>query len=201
MKVTINNQTFDLNPKQVATLRIALGINEKQLCDIAIGDTFKIADIEFIKFTEENGVACAVAKDILFNTKFDDKSNNFANSSLLKRLEKDVLTKVENEIGSDNVLEFETDLISLDGLDDYGVMKSKISLPTFDFYRKHVKIFDRYKINNWWWLSTPDSTPTHSVYASVRVVYYGGTLDTYYCSSGSGVRPFLTFKSSISVSY
>lgn len=198
--VTFGTETFHLTAEQVEKMKKALGLDGKKLSEIAIGETFKIADMEFIKFTEENGVAQIVAKNILFNAKFDDGSNNFSKSSLLKKLNKEVLQKVENAVGSDNVVEFETDLTSLDGLDDYGVMKSKISLPTFDFYRKHVKIFDKYNPGKWWWLSTPDSTPTHGTHCAVRCVDGVGALDGSGCSHDCGVRPFLTLKSNIFVS-
>ena len=198
--INLNGQTFNLTPDQVDKLQKALGINGKKLSYVAIGDTFKVADIEFIKVAEENGVVAAVTKDVLFNKQFDDDTNNFAKSSLLKYLQKEILPKIEAAIGANNVVEFETDLTSLDGLDNYGTMKSKISLPTFDFYRKHVKIFDKHKVNKSWWLSTADSTPAHAIQHWVRSVYGDGTLnaDTYYYALG--VRPVCHFVSSIFVS-
>ena len=200
MTITINNQTFELTNEQVDKLKKALNLNDKQLSDVAIGDTFKVADIEFIKFAEEDGVVTAVAKDILFGEKFDGADNNFATSKLLAQLQYNVLPKIEAAVGADNVLEFETDLTSLDGLDDYGVMKSKISLPTFDFYRKNVKLFDKHKVKNWWWLSTPDSTTTHSWDTAVRIVGDDGTLYSCNCISNYGVRPVCHFVSSIFIS-
>lgn len=198
--INLNGQTFSITPEQVDKLQKALGINGKHLSDVAIGDTFKVADIEFIKFEEENGVVTAVAKDILCSKVFDDDTNNFAKSSLLQYLTNKILPKIETAVGANNVLEFETDLISLDGLDDYGTMRSKISLPTFDFYRKHVKIFDKHKVNNNWWLSTPDSTPAHGIKYWVRVVNFVGLLYDSICHYDYGVRPVCHFVSSIFVS-
>lgn len=200
MTITINNQTFELTNEQVDKLKKALNLNDKQLSDVAIGDTFKVADIEFIKFAEEDGVVTAVAKDILFSEKFDGADNNFATSKLLAQLQYNVLPKIEAAVGADNVLEFETDLTSLDGLDDYGVMKSKISLPTFDFYRKNVKLFDKHKVKNWWWLSTPDSTTTHSWNTAVRIVDGDGALGNSRCNYSGGARPVCHFVSSIFIS-
>lgn len=198
--INLNGQTFSLIPEQLDKLQNALGINGKRLSDVAIGDTFRVADIEFIKFDEKNGVVTAVAKDVLCSKVFDDDANNFAKSSLLKYLTNEILPKIETAVGANNVLEFETDLVSLDGLDDYGTMRSKISLPTFDFYRKHVKIFDKHKVNNYWWLSTPDSTPAHEVKYWVRVVSVGGVLYNDDCSYCGGVRPVCHFVSSIFIS-
>ena len=192
MTITINNQKFDLTNEQVNTLKKALNLDGKQLADVAIGDTFKIADIEFIHF----GDGVAVTKDILFNAIFDNNTNNFAKSSLLCKLEKEVLSKIKKEIGAENVLEFETDLWALDGTDEYGKMKSKISLPTLDFYRANRKIFSKHHIGKWWWLATPDSTSN----SFVRCVYGGGALSYSYCHDDGGVRPFLIFRSNIFVS-
>lgn len=200
MTITINNQTFDLTDEQVTKLKKALNLNGKQLSEVAIGDTFKVADIEFIKFAEGDGAVVAVTKGILFSATFDSNNNNFATSSLLKRLQTEVLPKIEAATGADNMLEFETDLLSMDGLDDYGTVKSKISLPTFDFYRKHVRIFDKYKVNKWWWTCTPESTPTHGWATCVRIVCDDGSLDSGLCDCVNGVRPFCIFKSSIFVS-
>lgn len=171
-----------------------------KLSDIKTGETFKIAGIEFIKFSEEDGAVTVVAKDVLFDSAFGS-NNNFAQSEILKKLQAEVLPKIEAEVGAENVLEFETDLFSLDGSDVYGKIKTKISLPTLDFYRQNVKIFDKYKPNRWWWLSTPDSTEEHSNDSWILCVSPRGRINIdYFHDSGSGVRPFLKFVSSISVS-
>lgn len=172
----------------------------KTLHEIEIGKTFKIGGIEFVKFQDKDGTTAAVTKDILFSSAFGI-NNNFAQSKVLERLQKEILPKIEDEVGADNIIEFETDLLSLDGSDKHGKVKSKISLPTFDFYREHVKIFDQYKVDEWWWTSTPDTTSEHYndhwiVCVSPRgYVSYGN-----YHDDGIGVRPFCIFNSSISVS-
>ena len=135
-------------------------MKEIKLSEIKTGEIFKVGDFEFIKFAEENGEVTAVAKDILFRSEFG-KNNNLAGSTIIERLEKEVLLKIAEAIGEENIIEHEVDLTSLDGLKTYGSMKSKISIPTFDFYRANVEIFDKYKIDRWWWLATPDTTPEH----------------------------------------
>ena len=155
-------------------------------------NTFNIGGIEFIKVTEENGEVSAVAKDIVFRSEFG-KNNNFAKSGILKKLNKEILPKITDAIGEENILEHEVDLTSLDGLKTYGSIKSKISIPTFDFYRANVDVFDKHKVDTWWWLATPDTTPEHLNDTWCRCVApdYG---------NNSGVRPFLKFVSSIFVS-
>ena len=100
----------------------------------------------------------------------------------------------------ENIIEHEIDLTSLDGLKTYGSIKSRISIPTFDFYRTNVEVFDKYKGNMWWWLATPDTTPEHLDDMWCRCVSPSGDIVNYDFNYDGGVRPFLKFVSSIFVS-
>lgn len=98
---------------------------------------FEIAGMEFIKFPSANGRTPILARDVLFDSVFGN-NNNLAESDttetgILRRMSSEILPLIENAIGSDNVLVFDTDLTSLDGLKDYGTLYSKISLPNVDF--------------------------------------------------------------------
>ena len=170
-----------------------------KLEEIQNGELFKIGRFEFIKFSNADGKTVAVSKDTVFNSCFGN-DNNFANSRILDRLQKEILPEIEEIVGAENVLEFETNLLSLDGSSKHGTLKSKISLPTFDFYRQNVRIFDRYKLNEWWWTSTPDSTVEHINDYWIVCVSPFGCIDGNFCNYYFGVRPFLIFLSSIFVS-
>ena len=171
--------------------------NEKVIASqIADGETFVVAGIEFIKFPEQDGKFVAVAKGSLGDKIFDNNGNDFSKSSLLKYLETEILPKIEADVGAENVLEFETNLFSLDGHRKYGKMESKIGLPTFDFYRENREIFDRHPLDDWWWLSTPNGEMCW-----VACVAPSGFVRSNFCSYiYYGVRPFLLFSSSIFVS-
>lgn len=161
------------------------------------GDTFKVAGIEFIKFPDKDGMTPVVAKDILFNSAFGD-NNDLRSSKVLKRLKEEVLPKICMVVGEENVCTFPTDLTAWDGLKPYGVMEDKISLPTMDFYRENVEIFDKYPVNNWWWLATPDTAQPHGAPTWILCVSPSGDIGgDDYGYSDSGVRPVLYFKSSI----
>lgn len=169
------------------------------LSNVKNGEIFSIAGIDFIKFSDKNGITTAVVKGNLGNYRFGD-NNNFAESNIKKMLEEDFLPKIEAEIGAENIVEHEVNLLSLDGSDKWGKVNCKVSLPTFDFYRQNVKIFDKYKLNNWWWTVTPDSTGEH--YNDNWLVCGSpcGRIDGDGCINYSfGVRPFFTFLSSISI--
>ena len=174
--------------------------NTKPLNTIPVGGIFKIGEVEFIKFSEDNGRATIVCKDILFNLQFG-ANNDFSKSYILKKLTAEILPIIESAVGSENVIEFETDLMSLDGSSKHGIVKSKISLPTFDFYRKNRAIFEKHKIDEWWWLATPDSTSEYNNDRWIVCVAPSGIIFSgIYCGSRDGVRPFCILNSNIFVS-
>ena len=158
-------------------------------------DIFKIAGMEFIKMREENGAIIAVAKKRVFSSIFGE-NNNFSTSQIISRLESEILPKIIEAVGQENILDFETDLLSLDGTDDYGKINSKISIPTLDFFRANKKIFDKHGYDGWMWLSTPDSTNN----SWTLCVSSSGDFNDDDCYDYCGVRPSLRFSSLIFVS-
>lgn len=158
--------------------------------------TFTVAGIEFIKFPAEGDRIPVMAKDILFRSRFGS-NNDLRNSIVHQKMEADVLPKIIEAIGEENVLTFKTDLTTEDGLKPYGEMESKISLPTLDFYRANVATFDKHKVNEWFWLATPESAQPHCDPDWTLCVAPSGYVCSVNCFSDNGVRPFLYFHSSI----
>lgn len=161
-----------------------------------VGEIFEIAGMEFIKFPAVNGKVPAVMKDIAFRSTFGD-NNDLRESPILKKLETDILPKIIEAIGEENVCTVHTDLTTLCGLKTYGVMESKISLPTLVFYRANVEIFDKYPASAWWWLATPESNKPHGSANWTLCVSPSGHVSYDYFRNHYGVRPFLLFESSI----
>ena len=161
------------------------------------GETFKIGDMEFIRFADTPAGTPVVLKDIAFRSRFGD-NNDFRNSVILKKLQEEFLPKIIEAVGDENICEFETDLITLDGLKPYGTMKSRISLPTMDFYRANADAFSKYKSDRYWWLATPESAmPNESPYWILCVTPSGFINFGIYYGDRIGVRPFCILKSSI----
>ena len=160
------------------------------------GETFKIGDMEFIKFPSENGMTPVVMKDIAFTSRFGD-SNDLNESIVLVRMKEKILPKIIDVVGEENLCSIKTDLTAFDGLKPYEDMESLISLPTLDFYRANVAIFDRYNPKAWWWLATPHSAQPHYDPWWVRCVAPSGNVGHGGYDYGRGVRPFLIFNSSI----
>lgn len=160
------------------------------------GDIFEVGGIQFIRFPSVNGKTPAVTKEALFTSRFGS-NNDLRKSDVLKKLEADFLPKIIDAVGEESLHTIHTDLTTLDGLKPYGEMESLVSLTTLDFYRKHVDIFDRYKVNRWWYLATPESAEPHRGSHWVLCVSPSGFIDNDNCYHGRGVRPVLLFDSSI----
>lgn len=161
------------------------------------GETFRIAGMEFIKFPATKEGTPVLMRDVAFTSRFGS-SNDLRTSNVLKRLQEEFLPRIIEAVGEENVLSFQTDLTTLDGLKPYEALESKISLHTFDFYRANVEIFDKYPVDEYCWTATPDSAKPH--YDPVWVVCVspaGCVFNDCYRYYYGGVRPFLILNSSI----
>lgn len=126
---------------------------------------------------------------------FDSYSNNWISSKLRKELNTRFLKKITDELGEDAVIEFDRDLLSLDGQTEYGHCKDKISILTVDEYRKYRKFLPN--LDEWWWLLTPWSTPANDYSTAITVVSPSGCISYSYYDYEIGVRPVCIFSSSI----
>lgn len=161
--------------------------------NIGIGDTFELAGFTWmILDINEKGYYCLASG--IEDREFDEDSNDWKSSSLRKYLNGEYLKKICDSVGSENIVSFERDLISLDGRNNYGTCEDKVSLLTFDEYRKYREVV---KLNGYWWLLTPWGVKRDGYESSVSVVFPSGLIVNYYCNINVGVRPFCIFDSSI----
>lgn len=126
---------------------------------------------------------------------FDSTSNNWITSKLRNELNARFLKKITDELGKDAVIEFDRDLLSMDGQTEYGHCKDKISFLTVDEYRKYRKLLPN--MDKWWWLLTPWSTPVNDFSTTITVVSPSGLVYDDDFSNAYGVRPVCIFSSSI----
>lgn len=92
-------------------------------------------------------------------------------------------------------IEFDRDLLSMDGQTEYGHCKDKISILTVDEYRKYRKLLPN--MPKWWWLITPWSTPVNDYNSTLAVVSPSGFVLNYDYDFSLGVRPVCICSSSI----
>lgn len=190
----LQNQIDELK-KEIKILKA--NNTKKLLAELSVGDEFQLARItwKILDITNEGYMCLAEPMD---NKRFDFDDNNWKTSDLRSYLNKEFLKKIEEEIGIGNVLEFERNLLSLDGQTEYGTCIDKVSLLTVDEYRKYRKYIPN--ANKWWWLISPWSTPCNGYSGAVTVVSSSGYFDCDYCNNDNGVRPFCILNSNIFVS-
>ena len=123
------------------------------------------------------------------------KNNNYAESYIREKLNNGELAKKLKDEFEDRLVPITTNLLSLDGLDDYRKVEGDIlAIPTFDLYRECRKSIP--KAEDLWWLATPTSTPSGWSSFGIQCVNYTGLVDhDHYNHHPRGVRPFFILKS------
>lgn len=161
---------------------------------LKIGDTFELAELTWkILDKTDKGIVC-LAERIKDSFNFG-LNNDWKESSLRKYLNKDFYENLVDEIGEDHVVTFERDLISLDGQKEYGKCEDKVSIISFDEYRKYRELIPNAEY--WWWTLTPDSTKCNGDTSWIRIVSPSGDFNVNGCNGSRGVRPLCIFSSSL----
>lgn len=165
--------------------------------NLKAGDIFKDRDGEeyILLYFLSNGDAAVLKKDSLNKMKFGN-NNNYNGCDIDKYLCGEYLSELERKFGKNNIVEHEVDLLSLDGEDDYGKITRKVSILTLDEYRHNKKAIKNY-INEWFWLCTPNSTPSGCGSDYVRSVDSVGRVNCGWYNDCGAVRPRFVLSSSI----
>lgn len=195
--IVLDGVTYDLVRRE-ATKEDASG--KVKLADIPVGETFKLGKHEFIVLEHSKDTTAVILKELLIEGKQFGSNNNFDGSYVDKACQK-FAEEISGIVGAENLVEHTVDLISDDGLKDYGKVRRKMSLLTAELYRRYVYILDKFNPKKWWWLVTAYSTKTHGDATWVKCVSPSGRIGNYGCGYFIiGVRPFCILNSSIFVS-
>lgn len=122
-------------------------------------------------------------------------NNNYAESNVRKYLKECELAKDIKDKYGNSIVPFENNLLSMDGFDDYDVVKDDVlSIPNFDLFRKCGNRLPL--IDCPYWLSTPNQTPSRKDSSYVQIVNSIGYVLYDDCNwSDRGVRPFFITES------
>lgn len=167
--------------------------NSKRKIDVEpkAGNQFELAGLKW-KIIDVLDSGCMCLAERSGSMRFDPDINDWRISELRQHLNDDLLRKLENEIGEENIIKFERDLLSVDGQNQYRACKDKVSLLTLDEYRKYRSMIPNEEY--YWWLLTPWSTPCNEYYKWTTVVLPSGCVSYLDCNGGSrGVRPVCIF--------
>ena len=153
---------------------------------------FMICGQPCTKLKEEDGNTYYHTCNPLFSAEYGD-NNNYAESKVREELlDCGFVKNLQKEYGG-SLVPVTMNLISLDGLKDYGVVTDIIGIPDLDLYREcreNVFVGDK-----WYWLSTPNSTPSGVGSSYVQFVFGVGYVVWYGCFCSGSVRPFFILKS------
>lgn len=195
----LDDKKIELTEKQLKEIKDSF-VKKRRLGDVPAGDIVGIGSYEFIVLDHIDGKARLLMKDLYKEDVKFGPDNNYKNSDV-KKICDEFAKELEDLVGSDNIISHKVDLTSLDGLRTYDACYAKCSLMTFDMARSYVDILDRYKLDQYWWLCTPWSTPEHGHSSTVCIVSPSGIFFNYgYSYYYDGVRPFCILKSDIFVS-
>ena len=203
----IANVTVEMNgeKKEFVSLSAAVEWVAKQaskknitIDTLADGAVFEYGGVEWIKLGAAYGGFLCLSKDVLFKRAIndidgDENKSNWAKAPLRTYLNSIFRADLINKGASPNdLIEFERDLTTDDGMTDYGTCKDYISMLTCDEYRKFRKYIP--VCGKWFWTITADSL-LYS-YTSRYVSSVGSLTYTHSYYGNGGVRPLLTLKSS-----
>lgn len=131
--------------------------------------------------------------DILKKSEFG-KTNNYAESYIRNDLVNSELAEdLKKEFG-DKLVPISLDLTSIDGFKDYSTIEGDIlAIPNIQLLMKYGESIPL--IDNWYWLATPNQTPTRKDSRYVQFVDSYGRVDYGGCGYDEGVRPFFILQS------
>ena len=179
-------EALELGAEKTKEKKIPLGLKA--------GDKFDLAETNWtILDIKEEGYLCLA--DSIGEMEFDTESNNWISSQLREYLNTEFAEKISDEIGEENIVQFNRDLMSLDGQTEYGTCKDLVSLLTVDEYREYRKFIPN--TDDWWWLASPWSTPCNDDNTWEAVVSPSGNFNYYGYYRNNGVRPVCIFSSAI----
>ena len=121
-----------------------------KLSEVPRGTRFTIGEYRFIKLDDIDNAAVVISCEPFLNSAFGE-TQDFGRSDILPKLISDVLPIMEELVGAENVLEFETDLKAHDNPNKYLNITSKVSIPT---YKEYQDYYLSNKIHSTFWLCT-----------------------------------------------
>lgn len=200
--------TLEMVRNLVAKLEAEEKAKKVQLKDLKPGETFMIGEHEFIVLEQIWGIGgrdfdatSVVSKDFMLeNVAFDSEARNYRASVLKEKIEEKVLPIIEEEVGSENIVEIPCDLRSVCGDNEFGMFTSKVRPMTFDEVRKYHEFIQNKDLDDWWWTCTPWGSDKNGNTRVITAVSPDGDIFNLNCGGNCGVRPFCILKSDIFVS-
>lgn len=169
---------------------------KKQLSELKPGDIFKDKEgTEYIVCDDLGESTLVIRKDLLEIDMRFGKTNDWRKSEIRKYLNDTYYSKLKDLFGENAIRKIHTNLVSLDGWDDYGSCDDMVAMVTAMDYMKYHKYIGN--CNRSYWMLTPNSMLTTE---NVQVVFSDGRTSYGGCDWDRSVRPFFILQSDIFVS-
>lgn len=189
--------------KSGAEIKEEITVKQITLEQVRKGERFVLNGVAFIKLDEDREASFVVSEDVVlkgiaFDTQEREDRNNYMCSGIQEGLDE---WASEHEEIYEAALERPIDLLSMDGMTDYGKPEVSVRMLTVDEYRKYRALIPL--TDEVYWLATAYSTPSsprsdtsyaYCVFAS------GALLNSNVDYPVFAARPAFYLKSSIFVS-
>lgn len=170
-----------------------------ELSTVAPGGVIDLGEDEFVVLDHDEGGTLVISKELMEEDVKFGENTDFNGSNVQHVLYKDILPKMEDVVGSENILPQTIKLTTIDNQNVYEDVTGKIRLLTFDEARKYNLLIVNEDLGDYWWLMTPWTSKDRWEYP-VAVVSPGGSIGVGRYNISRGVRPVLYLKSNIFVS-
>lgn len=196
--IQLNGKKIEIPEDKLQEIKNVLVVKEKfWIEEKENGETIAhVGEYEFLVLDQYDDEIVLILKELLVESTMFGSNNDYRGSNV-QRICREFSDKIEKIVGAENIVEHTVDLTSDDGLSDYGKIKEKVSVLTAELYRKYVYELDLNRLQKYYWLATPYSTPRHDGEAWVKCVSPRGDFSDGYYRNDNGVRPFLILKSHI----
>ena len=189
--------------KSGAEIKEEITVKQITLEQVRKGERFVLDGVAFVKLDEDRESSFVVSEDVVlkgiaFDTQEREDRNNYMCSGIQEGLDE---WASEHEEIYEAALERPIDLLSMDGMTDYGKPEVSVRMLTVDEYRKYRALIPL--TDEAYWLATPwttlrsphsDSDFAYYVYTS-GALNYSNVYNPYFAA-----RPAFYLQSSISVS-
>lgn len=195
------SKELELARELVKRLEEAERKEKVRLSELNPGDVFKIGEHDFIVLKHDCDTTTVISKGFMAeNVVFDENTQDYNKSNLKKVIENEIQPIIESEVGSQNLVEHEVELTSVDMQREFCNCSCKVRPITFDEAREYNNLISNKILDDWWWTCTPWSTADRGAKYSITVVSPSGCIYRNGCYDFRGVRPVCILKSNIFVS-
>ena len=193
------NKILEKAKELVAMLEETENKDKFKLSTVKPGGVIELVEDEFVVLDHDDGGTLVISKELMEEDVKFGENTDFNGSNVQHVLYEDILPKLEEAVGKDNILSQTVKLTTVDNQNVYEDVTGKIRLLTFDEARKYNQLIVNEELDDCWWMMTPWTSKDRLEYP-VAVVSPVGFISYGFCYDNCGVRPVLYLKSNIFVS-